>query len=258
MIGRWLAQAQLHRLTLLAAALCALLTSACASGGGSLASRIGLGDDSATVDTPWTVPTDALASQRLYRVNYAGPEGQLRFKLTLYLMQADRYRMTAADMLGRRLWTLGVDGADALWVDHRAGWACRADGTRSLELLPLTRLPLDALPKLLLGRVPAVPATELARNAQNVSYRDARDQRWSAGLSADGALRWWTLSALDEPVAWWRLIDEGRRPVHVFSDRRGQQQVRWREVIREAIVRVPDGGPVPGPSPPPPCTAASR
>jgi len=203
---------------------------------------------------PWRIPAEAHPTQRLYRVRYEGPEEEASFKLTLYLAAADRYRMTAADGLGRKLWTLDVasDG-EAVWLDHRAKSYCRAPSARRLTLVPLADLPLAALPKLLLGRMPAEPATDLVRGDGHLSYRDARGQRWAGGV-AGGRLDWWSLGRDGEAVAWWRRDGDGGD----FIDRRGRQTIRWQESVREPLPAPLEPLEVPDRFQPGDCDAASR
>ncbi len=185
---------------------------------------------SPTAVEPWRLPPDAYPSQRLYRVDYNGPEGDAGFKLTLYLEAEEKYVMSASD-LGRKLWSLSVDGqGEAVWLDHRRKEYCRASGASQLRFLPLADLPLVALPKLLLGRLPAEPAAGLARGERAVSFLDARGFRWNGQLE-DGQLAWWSLLDAGEAVVWWRREERGG----VFTDRPGRREVRWREVVSERL-----------------------
>lgn len=212
----------------------------CASFGGRVVEPEGIeGED------PWVLPAGAFPTQRHYRVEYDGPQGDLGFKLTLYLIDARQYRMQAALGLGRKFWDLSIDANGwALWVDHRNQEYCQAREASSLEVVPIAHLPLSALPKLLLGRLPAVPAAELARLDGGISYRDAHGQLWSARFAASPTtagsydfqrLEWWSLAENGEPVVWWRSREGGGG----FTDRRGQQQVRWVEVVREPLTEPP-------------------
>ena len=186
-------------------------------------------------EDPWEIPGDSYPTQRLYRIKYDGPEGRLGFKLTLYLEGEALFRMQAADSLGRKIWDLSVDENDqALWLDHRHQRYCQSRGASRLGIVPLAYLPLVALPKLLLGRLPAVPAAELRRTRELLSYRDARGQLWNGGL-VDGRLEWWTLVEAGEAVTWWRRNGDGG----IFADVRGKVNLRWREVIREPLLRPP-------------------
>ena len=201
----------------------AILAAGCVSTGGGFLR-------SAAPAEPWRLPPDAYPSQRLYRVDYSGPEGDFGFKLTLYLEAEERYRMAASD-LGRKLWTLSVDGGgEAVWLDHRRKRYCRTAAASQLRFVPLADLPLVALPKLLLGRLPAAPGSDLAQGETAVSFLDARGLRWNGQLE-DGQLAWWTLLDGGEPVIWWRREERGG----VFTDRPGRQEVRWREVVSERL-----------------------
>lgn len=215
------------RLALCVVSLC--LAAGCASGGRGIVSDLDVGRD------PWRLPPTAYPTQRLFRVEYDGPEGNLGFKLTLYLQAESQFRMRAADGLGRRVWELAVDENDeALWLDHRNEKYCVAPGASRLAIVPLARLPLVSLPRLLLGHLPAVPASGLRRSAEGVRFRDRRGQLWSGGL-AGGRLEWWRLEEAGEPVTTWRR--EGDESV--FVDRRGEQRLRWREVVRETLSEPP-------------------
>lgn len=210
--------------------------------------------------TPWELPAESYPSQRLYRVRYQGPEGQVGVRLTLYLEAPDRYRMETADSLGRKIWSLGmVPSGQALWLDHRQELYCRVDGAGEQRFLPLAHLPLEALPRLILGLLPVPPAAERqradVRRAENgeLSYRDEAGRLWSGRLEG-GSLEWWSVrddgvdgldrdplgvggSSTTGPVAWWRRDEAGES---IFSDRRGGQQVRWSEQVRETLGRPLD------------------
>ncbi len=186
-------------------------------------------------DKPWEIPPTAYPTQRLYRVKYDGPDGRVGFKLTLYLEAETDFRMRAADSLGRKVWDLAVGGDDeALWLDHRNKQYCVAPGASHLAIVPLARMPLVSLPKLLLGQLPAAPASELQQDEVSVHYRDLRGQLWNGGL-ADGRLQWWKLVEAGEAVTWWRRDGDES----VFVDVRGDQQLRWREMVREPLVALP-------------------
>lgn len=183
-----------------------------------------------TLGEPWELPGDSYPSQRLYRVKYRGPQGDFGFKLALYLEGDARYRMLATD-LGRKLWSLALDGrGSAVWLDYRRKEYCRSNAAGELRFVPLADLPLDALPRLLLGRLPAEPAADLSRTAEEISFLDGRGQLWSGRLAGD-ALEWWSLVEAGEAVVWWRREERGG----VFSDREGEQEVRWQEMVSEEL-----------------------
>ena len=180
----------------------------------------------------WQLPAEAYPSQRLYRIQYEGPEGKVGLKLTLYLSTSDHYRMDAADSLGRRVWSLAVEPGDrATWLDYRKKLYCRVYAAGEQEFVPIAHLPLASLPNLILGRLPAHPHGEVQEGDGKISYRDARGQTWNAQQGPDGRLQWWSLLLDGEAVAWWRFA-EGE---NIFSDRRGGQQVRWSEQVREQL-----------------------
>ena len=177
------------------------------------------------------LPEGSFPTQRLYRVSYDGPEGKVGFRLTLYLASREHYRMDAADTLGRRVWSLAVEpGGEALWLDHRQRRYCATRGAREQTFVPIAHLPLEALPRLILGRMPALPAGEVLEGGGKIAYRDSRGQEWN-GMLENGSLAWWSLLRDGEAVAWWRN-HEGE---NIFSDRRGGQQVRWTEQVRELL-----------------------
>lgn len=184
---------------------------------------------------PWKMPPTAYPTQRLFRVKYEGPEGRLGFKLTLYLVGEERFRMRAADGLGRRIWELDVgDDDEAVWLDHRNEKYCMLAAASDVAVVPLARLPLVALPKLLLGQLPAAPASDLQLTKASVYYRDGLGQLWNGGLT-NGHLDWWTLVDHGEATTWWRRDGEES----VFVDLRGEQQLRWREIVREPLAEAP-------------------
>lgn len=238
--------ASLRPPALLVSAVLVLALGGCASGG-FLEPVVYRGEE------PWQIPADAYPTQRLYRVHYEGPEIDASFRLTLYLEGAERYRMEASDTLGRRVWSLAVgetgatgetaDGGDALFLDHREETYCRLERARRQTFVPIAHLPLVHLPRLLLGRMPADPFTDLRRRDGKISYVDRTGQTWSGETKPDGRLQWWSLVQGGEAVTWWRR--EGDE--HLFYDRRGNQQLRWTEKVRESLnrrlepLRVPEG-----------------
>jgi hypothetical protein len=229
----------------------ALLAPACA---GRRAAPATAGDPSAA---PWEVPAAALGTQRLYRVTYDGPDGGGSFRLTLRLATAQRYQVRAVDPVGRALWSLGVAGTSGLWLDHRAGAACRLSGSLDLAAGQLTPFPLASLPALLLGRLPAAPAgplEEVEEEAQagemepvaageadvetavaggrRLAFHDAEGRRWSATLDGGEPLSWaMTEPGEASPSVWWRR----HAGEHLLSDRVRGVQLRWRESVVEPL-----------------------
>ncbi len=191
----------------------------------------------------WEIPPAAFATQRLYRVGYQGPEGKLGLRLTLYLVGPSDFRMDAADGVGRRVFSLEVRSSaaaagaapTALWLDHRNKVYCRLSPSGLPRDLPLANLPLEALPRLLLGVMPAPPASELAEHGGKLSFRDAAGQEWSGSVGAGGRLEAWTLSEAGQPIAWWQ-----RQPSEtIYSDRRAGLQVRLEEHVVEPLKARP-------------------
>jgi hypothetical protein len=178
---------------------------------------------------PWEMPADAFGTQRLFQGVYSGPEGSGSFRATLRLAAADRFRLDAADKLGRALWSLGVEGEGGWFVDHRAGTWC-ADLSK-LELPGLGGGPVSAsaLPALLLGALPVRPAEPMPDPSAPFEVRDGAGRVWSAKVEG-GRLTAWTLAQGSEPVWWWRR--EGRGGV--LSQRQGRQ-LRWEELVAEPL-----------------------
>ena len=88
-----------------------------------------------------------------------------------------------------------------------------------------------SLPALLLGRVPAEPSGPVQEKGNGeVSFLDAQGRRWSAFVSR-GTVTGWTVSEEEAPTAWWRFYEDWA----ILSDRDRGVQVRWREVLREAL-----------------------
>ena len=197
------------------------------------------------VPPPWAVPSAAYGTQRLFRLHYEGPEGEGTLRLVLRLESPERYRLVIADRLGRSLFTLDAAASGGLLLDHRRGLACPLEAGIRLEGLPVEPLPFQALPAVLLGRVPAVPVRGRARASAGgtVEYRDAAGRRWSARVGEGGEVRSWTLWQAGEPALWWRS-EAGQA---FLSDRRRGAQASWREVGREPLAEplpppaVPEG-----------------
>jgi len=146
---------------------------------------------------------------------------------------ATRYQLAAADLLGRTVWSLGVDGGDSTFADHQRRTICRGPATRRL-LLPLLGLdlPPDATVAVLLGELPvALPAGAPARDA-TVRFRDDHGQQWEVTLDADGRPSAWKLAgAAGGEVASWRSVPEGAELRLVGAG----VEVRWRLASTEPL-----------------------
>jgi hypothetical protein len=184
---------------------------------------------------PWQIPRSAYGLQRLYRVSFTSPEGEGSFRLTLRLTGPDRYQASAVDPVGRTLWSLDVAGDRGLFLDHRNRLFCRFEGGFDISGVPLSPFPLLSLPALLLGRVPAEPASDVRRDGERVSFEDDRERRWDATVRA-GALSGWILRDEQGPAAYLTRQDGWA----ILSDRRQGVQVRWREILREELRGEPE------------------
>lgn len=184
------------------------------------------------VAEPWQVPAEALGTQRLFRAHYDGPDGGGGFRLTLRLVQLDRWQ-AQGNALGRKLWSLEADGDRGLWIDHREDVFCRLDGRLELEGSLLAPMPFRAFPALLLGRLPEPPATgsRVRRWANGeVVFPGADGRRWRAQVDA-GRVRGWRLDQDGRTVAWWQTHGEEA----ILSDRSNGVQLRWRPVVVEPL-----------------------
>lgn len=181
----------------------------------------------------WQVPEEAYPTQRLYRMRYRGPEDERAgFKLTLYLVSHQQYRMLAADSLGRKLWALDLNAEGrATWLNYREKEFCHLGAADRLGFLPIARLPLVALPRLLLGRMPTEPTASLEKYDTHLTFLDAEGQRWNGSFQEDGQLQWWSQVEGEENIAWWRREEQGGSYIH----RSSQQELRWKEIVRETM-----------------------
>ncbi len=207
------------------------LSLGCASG--SLGELLGNPPSSPGSAEMWQIPPEAYPTQRLYRIRYQGPDDERAgFKLTLYLVGERQYRMLAADGLGRKLWSLDLDATgNATWLDHRNREFCHLGPADRLGFLPIARLPLVALPRLLLGRMPTEPKANLEIFDTHLTFLDAEGQRWNGSFRSD-ELQWWSQLEGDESIAWWRREDDQGG---TYAHRSSQQQLRWKEVVRETL-----------------------
>ncbi len=187
---------------------------------------------------PWEIPQAAYGAQRLFRVSYSGPEGEGSFRVTLRLVSPARYQIQAVDPLGRALWSLDVVSDSGLSLNHRNHTFCHFDGRIDATGASLGPFPLLALPSLLLGRVPAEPAAgspTAEPRGRAFDFRDEEGRRWYGAVGEEGAVLSWTLAEGSTPKVWWMRRDDDS----ILSDRERGVQVRWREVLREDLVREP-------------------
>lgn len=151
-------------------------------------------------------------------------------RMILDVDSSERYAITTKDRFGRGLWRLESGSAGALLVDDRRKLYCRAaDGVRIPEMA-LESLPLDELPAVLLGRLPAnlVRSSETGESRAD-EYRDRRDRRWTV-RGAPARPESWTVWESEEPWLWWRRHESDGG---VLSHR-GGSQFRWKLVAKEA------------------------
>jgi hypothetical protein len=172
------------------------------------------------------LPAESLGTQRLLRAQYDGPEGRAGFKMVLRLERDDRYDLSAVDGAGRALWLLQARGAEGLFQDVAEERYCRLRTAAALPGGLGLDLPLAALPRMLLGRMPVeIPSAE----AVNGSWKDGeRKWAWSA---PDGELAQWTLWERGEPAVWWSR----RGAEATLSVRWRATQVRWQSSVTEPI-----------------------
>lgn len=192
------------------------------------------------VPAPWQLPAGSAPSQRLFRLRFEGPQGDGTLRLVLRLASSERYRLSVSDRLGRPVYTLSAAPGTGLLLDHRRRRFCALPGSIRVEGVPVDPLPLPALPRLLLGRLPVPPAeapgsdalsSKVGEAAEEVEVVDSEGRRWTA-VTADGdEVASWILWEQGEPAAWWRALAEER----VLSDRVRGVQMTWREVAREAL-----------------------
>jgi hypothetical protein len=182
---------------------------------------------------PWELPPGAYPSQTLLRARVRGPEGEGRFRLVLRLASPSRYQLAAADALGRAAWSLDVEGGRAILLDHRRERTCAYRERLTLPRIRLGSLALDAVPRLLLGRLPGVPAGPAPAADGPIAYRDARGRQWTARVEAGRPVAW-TMTEEGTPILWWRRADGEE----ILSHRDGLQ------LRLEATVREPLAGPL--------------
>ena len=63
--------------------------------------------------------------QALLRAEVSDGTEHATVRLTLRRWRADRFELDAADVLGRRLWSVEVAGEGGVWADARTGQSCR-------------------------------------------------------------------------------------------------------------------------------------
>ncbi len=187
------------------------------------------------------LPAAAINTRRLFRVQYDGPEGSGSMRMVMRLERAARFQMTASDLFGRTLWSLDASEEGLLLIHHRRRVYCRTQDGLHLPEVALSPLPVDALPSVFLGYLPAAPGAATWDLDGGIDFVDRGGHRWTARTQG-GILAAWTLWSEDSPLLWWTRQKAGG----ILSHRLGRQ-FRWREVAKEALdgdlerLRIPDG-----------------
>lgn len=222
-----------------ACALVALITAGCSSlpspapGAGAPPTAI----PSPSAASPWELPEELQGSQRLFRVRFEGEDGDGKFRLTLRLLDSQRFQLRAVDPLGRSVWTLHAEGGRSLLLEHRERRACTFGDQVDLDDLYLGSFPARDLPALILGRVPAVPegsplwSEGPEAGEDRLEFADLAGRRWVCRLQG-GEVRSWSLKGAGggELASLHREEEE----LHLIDRRRGIE-VRWREVAAEPL-----------------------
>lgn len=198
------------------------LTNGCAS-----APVVSRGDELPAV-AAWTIPPSEFSTRRLYRLSYAGEQGQANLRVALFLLSDRKFFVSASDAFGRSIWDLTISPEGSRFVDHRNDRFCDIDEMATLPGLALESFPIRSLPSVLLGRLPLPPKKEVVSRDGKVSFQDLAGRNWTARV-VDGSVRNWTLWLDGEPSVWWsRRQSRGG----VLSHRQGGQ-IRWKEVVAE-------------------------
>ena len=182
--------------------------------------------------TPWLVPREEHDTQRLFRTRLESREGRGRFRLLLRLRDPARYQIRATHPLfNRRLWSLDVDGSNAVLVDHHQRTACRYQDQAEIGAIPLGPFPFASLPALLLGYLPLPPSSSIDRGTPGlVSYDDALGRRWTAELHR-GTVHRWQVSGEEIGTVAWRITDQWA----VLTADAEELDLRWKETLRETL-----------------------
>ena len=164
-------------------------------------------------------------------------QGRGRFRLLLRLDDPARYQIRATHPLfNQRLWTLDVDGGQAVLVDFHQHVVCRYQGAAEIGAIPLGPFPFESLPALLLGYLPLPPVQTPERPAPGLlAFSDASGRRWTATLDRDLVERFEV--AGEETVTWERGADGW----YVLAAAADNLDLRWKDDAARAARRA-DGG----------------
>ena len=166
--------------------------------------------------------------QSLFRVHYQGPAGVGGMRLVLRRASPDRFQLDAADLLGRSLWTLRVEGDRLLLADHREKVYCEGRDRIEVPDPVLATLSPRDLRRALEGRLP-VPPPAHTEGQERLDFKDSRGRRWTASYDR-GELVSWSLWQEGAPVLWWLGVGSGG----ILSHRDGSQ-FRWRRGVSEPL-----------------------
>ena len=169
--------------------------------------------------------------QYLFNIRYSGPQGDGSLRLILRLPGPRLFQLLAADTLGRARWSLELREGRTLLLDHRQKTFCESAGDLSLAEQGLALLPVESLPKLLLGELP-VDSVDYDAATDVSEVRESEARRWSLRRE-DQVLKAWTLWVEDEPTLWWTRQGKGG----ILSHRDGSQ-FRWRRVVEEPLASL--------------------
>jgi len=182
------------------------------------------------------------ARQYLFRLAIGHGGSQADLRLVMRTEGAARYELRAADLIGRTVWSLGVDGDRFVWSDHRQQHFCRGRAPGALRL-PVVRLelPLKVLPDLLLGDYPLASGGPKPAGKGVVTTTDEAGRRLATRLEGGRPLDWTLFDASGHPLAWWQREGPSCRLV-VPSE---GLSLRWR------LISAEHGRPLSALAPPP-------
>lgn len=169
-------------------------------------------------------------TQRILRARLRSPEGKGRFRLLLRLESPTNFRIDATHPLfNRRLWSLRVEGQEALLVDYLQKRHCQYVGGVEIPALPLGPFSFESLPALLLGYLPAEPSAALTETPGAVSFLDEKGRHWNADLFNGRVTRWSLIRDGSSPVDW--SLDE----LSVLTSVDEELELSWRETVTEPL-----------------------
>ena len=178
----------------------------------------------------WTIPANELSTRRLYRISYAGDQGQASLRVALFLVSTRDFSISASDTFGRSIWDLMISPKASLFVDHRNDQFCEIDETATLPGPALQTFPIQTLPLVLLGRLPLPPREDVVSRDGRIAFEDTTGRQWTATV-VDGSIKSWTLWLEGEPSVWWSRSQAGG----FFLSHRQGGQIRWKETVVEEL-----------------------